>query len=202
MKDAEKKSLDSLLARAIHRTATPFGFFDNPYWKEFLAHLRPSYRLPSRDVIGGRMLVDEYERVQVDASRAVMKFPVFCFTLDGATSKAGKQVLNVLACGPMAYFIEHFDMNLQRESSKNLFSKLLSCQKRLRLLMKNAIPESEVQIELDECDDNDDDVWWTDCHDMRMWNLCTDSPNVMKALRKRLWIAISSCLGMAVLLTD
>jgi hypothetical protein len=59
---------------------------------------------------------------------ALGKQPLICFTLDGATNLQGKQVINMMACLPKAYFLEHFTMKLRRESVANLLKKLLDCK--------------------------------------------------------------------------
>ncbi len=53
------------------------------------------------------------------------KQPLICLTLDGTTNIQGKQVINMTACGPKAYFLEHFTMELRRESAANLLNKLM-----------------------------------------------------------------------------
>jgi len=43
----------------------------------------------------------------------------------------GKQVINLMACSPIAMFLEHFTMELHRESAVNLLEKVLDCKLRL-----------------------------------------------------------------------
>jgi len=177
MTAAEKQEADRLLARALHRTATSFSFFETKYFVDWIKFLRPSYRLPGRETIRGRLLDDEYTAVQTAVVRAIKQFPCICMTLDGVTNHAGKQVLNMMAAGPLAYFLEHFQMNLQRESSDNLRDRLLDARHRLRISM--GLAESEPNSV------NDDQQRHRDVfnHAEPMWTLCTDSPNVMKSLR-------------------
>ena len=56
----DRKHGEILLGRAIHRTAERFSIFENEHWRAFFKWLRPSYELPGRSIIGGRMLQDEY----------------------------------------------------------------------------------------------------------------------------------------------
>jgi hypothetical protein len=39
-----------------------------------------------------------------------------------------KQVINMMACGPKPFFLEHFKMELHRESVANMLEKLLNCR--------------------------------------------------------------------------
>jgi hypothetical protein len=59
------------------------------------------------------------------------KHSLIYFTLDSATNLQGKQIINMMACGPKLFFLEHFTMELRRESATNLLEKLLNCKLRL-----------------------------------------------------------------------
>ncbi|DBA05331.1 TPA: hypothetical protein N0F65_007493 [Lagenidium giganteum] len=61
----------------------------------------------------------------------IAKMPLRCFTLDGATDVKGTQVLNMMTCGPMAYILEHFTIELRRKSAANLLAKVIDCKQRL-----------------------------------------------------------------------
>jgi hypothetical protein len=57
LKPVEREQLNVLLARAIHRTATPYSAFEHPAWKAFFKALQSSYQLPScRAAIGGDLI--------------------------------------------------------------------------------------------------------------------------------------------------
>jgi hypothetical protein len=66
-----------------------------------------------------------------DVLLALGKHSLICFTLDGATNLQGKQVINMMACGPKPFFLEHFMIEFRRESVANLLEKLLNCKLRL-----------------------------------------------------------------------
>ena len=176
----DRERANALLAKAMHRSATPFTFFSSPEWVEWMHFIRPSYSFPSPDVIGGTLLNDEYVRVQQDTIREIAKFRVMCMTLDGATNKAGKQVLNHMVCGPQAFFWSHFSMNLTRETAANLFTKLLNCKARLREAIGLPLRPTNRETEIKE-----DDVELAQVQrDEPMWCLSTDSPSVMTCLRQ------------------
>ena len=94
--------------------------------------------------------------------------------------KAGAQCNGVWSNGVFCRAFRHESATgICRES----FFQIIKLSKRLHLLLKNAIPESD-SPELDKNEDNDTDIWWSGSNDTRMWNLCTDSLNVMKTLRR------------------
>jgi hypothetical protein len=63
----------------------------------------------------------------------------------------------MMACGPMAFFLEHFSMELRRESAENLYEKLINCKRRLLLTIRELAPGfvSHV-VNSDAGDDNAD----------------------------------------------
>ncbi len=73
---------------------------------------------------------------------------MICLTLDGATNIQGKQVINMMACGPMAFFLEHFTMELRREFADNLYYKLMDCKRRLLLTIRNLAPGFQPALDL------------------------------------------------------
>lgn len=120
LKKDEQQKLDILFARAIHRTAMPFAAFEHPAWKLFSKSVRGCLQLPSTEAIGGQLMQDEYLYVMNDVLLALSKMSLICITLDGATKVQGKQVINLMACSPIAMFLEHFTMELRRECSKSV----------------------------------------------------------------------------------
>uniref|UniRef100_A0AAV1TEU1 Uncharacterized protein n=1 Tax=Peronospora matthiolae TaxID=2874970 RepID=A0AAV1TEU1_9STRA len=54
-------------------------------------------------------------------------------TLDSATDKAKKQVLNMMVCGPLACFLMQFSISYNRETAANLLERLKEERHRLRI---------------------------------------------------------------------
>jgi hypothetical protein len=66
----------------------------------------------------------EYAVTMNDVLLALSKHSFIYFTLDGATNLQGKQVINMMACGPKLFFLEHFTMELRKESAANLLGEV------------------------------------------------------------------------------
>ncbi|OQR85728.1 hypothetical protein ACHHYP_11481 [Achlya hypogyna] len=172
MTNEERKILDALLADAIHHGAQPFTVVSSDRWRKFLERLRPSYVVPDADTIGGELLDDAYLNVQKQTLAAVAKMPVFCITINGATLTTSKPILNIMICGPKAFFIEHFTMGTERETAVNLHAKLVSFKARVNNYFTTAQLATSSGHE------------FLPAAKTCLWTLCTDSPKVMIALRR------------------
>ncbi len=119
--------------------------------------------------------------MQYEAINRLKKCVPHCLTLDGTTNRASKQILNIMSAGPAAFFLEHFAMDMQRESADNLLKELLSSKRRLRVSL-GLNPVMDI--------DDDEDVLMlsdpsTGLKSEPMWTITTDSPTVMQALRRK-----------------
>ena len=119
------------------------------------------------------------------------KQQLICLTLDGATNIQGKQVINMMAFGPKAYFLEHFKMELRRESAANLLEKLMDCKLRLLASIRQPAPGCTLlRAENDHGGANNDSVVEPRCYKNEHFSnppifcFCSDSPSVMVKLRK------------------
>ncbi|CAK9207872.1 unnamed protein product [Sphagnum troendelagicum] len=127
LKKGKLEKLHQLFTCNVHRTAMLYSAFEHPTWKDFFQALCGYFQLPSSTAIGGDLMRAEYAITMNDVLLALSKHSLICFTLDNATNLQGKQVINMMACGPKPFFLEHFTMELRRESVANLLEKLLNC---------------------------------------------------------------------------
>ena len=141
----------------------------------------------------------EYIHTMNEVLLSLGKQPLICFTLDGATNMQRKQIINMMACIPKAYFLEHFTMQLRRESAANLLEKLLDCKLRLLCSLRGPVPGYSHSRAADvvamgmvkgEAEDPLADggamVCSRNAHFINppMFTFCSDSPSVMLKLRK------------------
>jgi hypothetical protein len=123
-----------------------------------------------------------------EVMRSLKQLVMIYMTLDGATNIQGKQVINMMACGSMAFFLEHFTMELRRESADNLYHKLMDYKCRLLLTIRNLTPEFQPTLNLTGDSDLDDDVLAATHNkhfvNASMFNFCSDSLSVMVKLRR------------------
>ncbi len=136
----ENERLCKMFARAIHQTAMLFKAFEHHTWQEFFHALRGAFHIPSTEMIGGNLLRLEYTNIMAKVVRNLKQFVMIYLTLDSATNVQGKQIINMMAYGPMAFFLEHFSMELLWESAENLYEKLMDCKRRLLLTIRELAP--------------------------------------------------------------
>ncbi len=99
----------------------------------------------------------EYAITMNDVLLALSKHSLICFMLDSATNLQGKQVINMMACGPKPFFLEHFTMELHKESTTNLLEKL-NCKLRLLGSIHQPAPGFVLSRDVEMFDDSDVEV--------------------------------------------
>ncbi len=120
------------------------------------------------------------------------------FTLNSATNLHGKQVINMMACGPKSFFLEHFTMELRKESTANLLEKLLNYKLHLLRSIRKPPPNFVPSRDVEMFDDSDVEVEVVEQHEERqvctknehfinppMFCFCNDSPSIMVKVHKK-----------------
>jgi hypothetical protein len=108
----------------------------------------------------------------------------------GATNVPGKQAINLMACGRLAFFLEHSSIELRLENSDNLLEKLVDCKRRLLVSFRKPIYGFSLAVPDAIALDDDDELLLMlgtlDKHfkNSQMFSFCSDSPSVMTALRR------------------
>ncbi len=136
----EHQHMVELFGRAIHHTTMAFHAFEHPAWDEFFHTIRGSFKRLTIEAIGSDLMQLKYKNIMFEVMRSLKQLVMICLTLDGAINIQGKQVINMMACGPMGFFLEHFTMELRRESVDNLYCKLMDCKHHLLLTIRNLAP--------------------------------------------------------------
>lgn len=67
-----KEKHNERLSLAVIVTGCPFTLVEHPLWKEFFHHLRPSYKLPERRVIGNRYVDHHYQNMLAEVTQEVL----------------------------------------------------------------------------------------------------------------------------------
>ena len=79
----EQKKYNTLLARAIYASASPFSMVENSHWKSFFNAIRPVYVVPSRYKISEPLLDSEYDKIKVETVATIAASDSVGFMSDG-----------------------------------------------------------------------------------------------------------------------
>ena len=71
MSGSLNEQITKTLAYAFFSSATPFRFVENAVFKECFALLRPSYKLPSRQMLSGTLLNEAYDELHTKMLRQI-----------------------------------------------------------------------------------------------------------------------------------
>jgi hypothetical protein len=131
----------------------------------------------------------EYTNIMAEVMRNLKQFVMICLTLDGATNVQGKQIINMMVCGPMAFFLEHFSMGLRRESVENLYEKLINCKRHLLFTIRELAPGFVSHIVSSDARDDDADLQQVTTLNEHfvgapMFTFYSNSPSVMIKLHR------------------
>lgn len=197
-------NLHALFARPVHRTAFPHIGFECNSWRSLFKALRVSFKLLTSEIIVGDLMKSEYALIMNDVLIHLSKRNIICLTLDGSENVQGKQVINMMACKPKEFFLEHFTRKLQRESANNFLEKLLDCKLRLlRSIRKPAFGFALIKDPVHDANYSNVKVnlkaekpYSRNEHfsNPLMFCFCSDSPSVMVKLRKDCLDKKSLCL--------
>lgn len=95
----QKAEIDTQIARYIYATNTPFAAVEHPEFIKLITLLRPGYRPPNRDAIGGKLL-DEVKAVMLEDCRKELEGKDVSMALDGWSNLHNEPVVCVSVTSP------------------------------------------------------------------------------------------------------
>jgi len=78
----ERRALDEQVGRLVYATNSSFRFVEHPEFIKLVEMLRPGYKPPSRDAIGGTILNHVYNE-EIEKCKQVLSGSAVCLSLDG-----------------------------------------------------------------------------------------------------------------------
>ncbi|CAG8854860.1 44269_t:CDS:2, partial [Gigaspora margarita] len=92
-----------------------FSIIENPFFIDLLYNLCPNYQPPSREVLSGRLLDQEYSRVTIKREVILNESENLTIALDGWTSPSGNSIYNFIILTPthnkFLYSLKDFSMD-------------------------------------------------------------------------------------------
>lgn len=78
-----QESFEKLIAKAIFVTGRTLNLLEHPLWKDVFKKIRPGLKLPSRKILSGRLLDEEYNVTQSKVLELLNNAKNFALQLDG-----------------------------------------------------------------------------------------------------------------------
>ena len=104
MSGSLNEQITKTLAYAFFSSATPFRFVENAAFKECFALLRPSYKLPSRQMLSGTLLNEAYDELHTKMLRQIAAARHVAVVTDSWTDINGCPVMNYIVLTPEPFF--------------------------------------------------------------------------------------------------
>ncbi|XP_072019467.1 uncharacterized protein [Amphiura filiformis] len=105
----ENRKVDEVIARAVYSSDTPLNFAENFYWKEAFKVLRITYRPPSKGMLVGQLLDDEYRRVSAKVMDKLSAASSVAIISDGWTNTPGHSRINFTVSTPQPVFLKSIE---------------------------------------------------------------------------------------------
>lgn len=117
MSGEDQEKCSASFARAAYATNCPFVMFEHPLWQEAFRQLRPTFKPPKKDAMGGRLLNNEYDRVMTFANDKIKGAPYLGIACDSYKNIRGDGLLNFVILTPEAVFFKTIELKDSREDS-------------------------------------------------------------------------------------
>ncbi|CAB5373801.1 unnamed protein product [Rhizophagus irregularis] len=96
----KKASITRALVRAFICYGIPFSIIENPFFIEFLHEMRPGYEPPISELLSGRLLNQETDRINNKIKEIIKNSENLTLALDGWTNPNGVSVYNYVILTP------------------------------------------------------------------------------------------------------
>lgn len=106
MSKTRQELLQRKLAKSIFSGGVPFRYVENKHFIEWAKEMNPSFKVPSRREISGRLLSHEDEATSALVLERIRAAPPKSLTLatDGWTNVTGDYIINYIVCDPNPMF--------------------------------------------------------------------------------------------------
>ena len=121
----EQKKYDTLLARAICASASPFCMVENPHWKSFFNAIRPVYFVLSRYKLSEPLLDSEYDKIKVETVATIAASDSVGLMCDGWSNIRKQPIINFVVSQPKPISWESFHNDLQSHRGEYIATEIL-----------------------------------------------------------------------------
>ena len=121
----EQKKYDTLLARTIYASASPFSMVENPHWKSFFNAIRAAYVVPSRFKISEPLLDSEYDKIKVQTVATVSASDSVGLMCDVWSSIRNEPIINFVVSQLKPISWKSFHTDLRNHTGEYIATEIL-----------------------------------------------------------------------------
>lgn len=117
MNQNEQTNLTYLFAKAVYASNIPFQIVDSPYLKSFFDALRPTFKLPSRKQLAGKLLDNACTETSNHISTCIKNAKCIAIVSDGWSNQRNEGIINYMLTTPQPLFYKFVACEENRHTS-------------------------------------------------------------------------------------
>ena len=117
MNQNEQTNLTYLFAKAVYASNIPFQIVDSPYLKSFFDALRPTFKLPSRKQLAGKLLDNACTETSNHISSCIKNAKCIAIVSDGWSNQRNEGIINYMLTTPQPLFYKFVACEENRHTS-------------------------------------------------------------------------------------
>lgn len=122
---AEREILNKLFSRALFSSNIALSAIsDNTHWINFFKRIRPYFQVPSRKLLGGPLLDEEYTEVKKMCDEKIDDSNYLSIQIDGWSNIRNEAILNFIICTPSPVFYKTLATRSVSHTGKYIFEQI------------------------------------------------------------------------------
>ena len=124
LSNAAQQKFEKQIAKFVYSGGLPARAVENKHLIEAVKTVHPAAKLPSRKMIHGKLLDDEYGDVTTAMNAQIDKAQVLTLSTDGWTKKGGHSLYAVVVLTPEPFYIDCKEWGAEQHTAKNIYEFL------------------------------------------------------------------------------
>jgi len=124
MSPKDQDEISAAFARAVYACNLPHSLFEHPLWKAAFSKIRPCFKPPNKNSVGGKLLTDEYDKIQAASKIKIDLANALSVGSDGWKNVRGEHLLNFVVCTPEPVFHSVVEPKTNREDHKYIAGEI------------------------------------------------------------------------------
>lgn len=114
----------SLFAKAVYASGIPFATFENPAWRSFFSRLRPTFKVPNRHDLDGKLLDKVYDDLKLIMEKKISEADSLAISIDGWSNIRKESIMNILLFTPEPIFLKSIECKSESHTGEYIAKQL------------------------------------------------------------------------------